>query len=160
MEKIINFTDSDVANTAISIEERGIAFYTSMAKKIENQTVRDLFLRLAEEEKEHRDAFKYIFKDVNHGNRIFSIGTAHYLKSLLKTSIFPKEEELSKIVDSLESPSKALALGIQAEKDAILLYHELYNNVDNEETKKTINRLLEAEKLHLVDLREQIEELS
>lgn len=150
----IQLNDSDIANMAISIEERGILFYKNLAEKSTKQNVKEIFLRLSEEEKEHREAFKYIFRNIVTGNRMFSPGTAHYLHSLLSTSVFPKEEEVPAVVESFKSPQEALTVGIQAEKDAILLYHELYNNADDEETKKVISKLLEAEKLHLVDLRE------
>ena len=53
----------------------------------------------------------------------------------------------------------ALAIGIQAEKDSILLYHEIYKQVKSQVAKSMLSILLEEEKMHLVSLREQMDGL-
>lgn len=47
-----------------------------------------------------------------------------------------------------------------AEKDSILLYHELLQRARDSRVKDMLSKLLEEEKMHLVELREQYEEMS
>jgi len=53
-----------------------------------------------------------------------------------------------------------VAIGIQAEKDAILIFHELTTRTRSEKIKKILYDLLEEEKIHLVELRGYLEELN
>ncbi|MDA8234883.1 MAG: hypothetical protein M0Z31_08825 [Clostridia bacterium] len=87
---------------------------------------------------------------------MFAPATAEYLKAVLSTTLFP---ESLQSLEGVKTIKDALAVGIQAEKDAILLYHELYQNTENPETKEVLSKLLEEEKMHLVDLRDYMEEM-
>nr|WP_269438228.1 ferritin family protein [Phosphitispora fastidiosa] len=45
------------------------------------------------------------------------------------------------------------------EKDAILFYQELYNSTGSEKVRDTLSKLLEQEKMHLVELRDSMDEM-
>jgi rubrerythrin len=64
-------------------------------------------------------------------------------------------------VDNQEvmSPAEALAIGIQAEKDSILLYQGIFNQSKSQAVRNALSILLEEEKRHLVELREHLEEM-
>ena len=149
------FSDADIAKLAINMESRGMAFYNSAARLTDDPEIKQVFHKLAEEEKEHREVFTRLFAGVTGENKMFSQATAGYLKVVLSTSLFPEKTDSMERVKTVKD---ALAVGIQAEKDAILLYHELYQNTENPETKEVLSKLLEEEKMHLVDLRDYMEE--
>ena len=54
--------------------------------------------------------------------------------------------------------TKALELGIQAEKDSILFYTEMIINARYVEAKNAFRRLLKEEKKHLIDLQTRLNE--
>lgn len=154
-----SFSDADIAKLAINMEARGMAFYNSAARLTDDPEIKQVFHKLAEEEKEHREVFTRIFAGVAGENKMFDPATAGYLKAVLSTSLFPDYDQADQTLEGVKTVKDALAVGIQAEKDAILLYHELYQNAVNPETKLVLSKLLEEEKMHLVDLRDYMDEM-
>lgn len=151
--------DKDIAKMAIGIEEKGMMFYTRVADKFTEPAIKEIFLRLAEEEKEHQRTFQKLF-DMAAGERVFDEDTAKYVRNLLDSSVFPPKNDMDELLNQIKSPRDALAIGVQAEKDAILFYHELYEHTLNSEAKNAISKLLEEEKFHLIEMREQMEEMA
>ena len=151
-------TIPEVYKIALSNELRGAAFYAAMAKRSKNNETSDIFHKLAEEEKEHHRLFQMLIEksgDTREDN-VLNSERAVFLKSLFNNNVFPADaEELTGHI----TPRDALSLGIQAEKDSILLYHELLEQTDNKEVKEMLSKLLLEEKIHLVELREQLEEM-
>ncbi|MFW5993810.1 MAG: ferritin family protein, partial [Halanaerobiaceae bacterium] len=54
------FSKMEVIEMAKDIEKRGLNFYRSQADKTDNKKVRELFLRLAGDEKDHFQRFDNI----------------------------------------------------------------------------------------------------
>lgn len=156
MVPVSKLDQSDIAKMAIGMEDRGRKFYTAAAEAAENTAIKDVFLRLAEEEKEHKATFEKLFARAT-AEKMFDQETVTYVKALLSSNVFPEEHE--KTLANVSNSKEALAMGIQAEKDAILFYHELLDHAVDEETKDILNRLLKAEKIHLVELRNELDEL-
>lgn len=153
MEKL---TVAEVAKMAVTMEEKGREFYEWAAGQFQEDSIKQVFIRLAEEEKEHSRIFKKLM-DLPEAGETTDPQKTRYIKMLAQAGdIFPHRSE---IYDSVKTPVDALAYGIQAEKDAILLYQELYNGAVSEVVKSAISRLLEEEKMHLVELRESFDEL-
>lgn len=149
-----NLTVADVAQMAINMETKGMHFYNWAAKQFDNRLVRDIFLRLSEDEKEHIKVFTRLL-DLPGTEQELKVKSEQFIKMIgLKADIFPHHGEIS----SVSSPAEALSLGIQAEKDAILLYQELYNEAESDDVRKVLSKLLEEEKLHLVELRDYMDE--
>ncbi|AGL00449.1 ferritin family protein [Desulfoscipio gibsoniae] len=150
-------TELDVYRIAITNEMRGASFYSSMAANSTDDKTKAIFHKLAEEEKEHHKAFQAILQKAEEITaEPLNKQTASYLKTLSENSVFPVE--MNDLVARI-TPNQALAMGIQAEKDSILLYQELYIHTSSADVKDMLSKLLQEEKLHLVELREQYEEL-
>ncbi len=150
-----NLTIADVAQMAVAMETKGMHFYNWAATQFDNRLIRDIFLRLSEDEKEHVKVFKKLLGLSSAGQQL-KVDSGRYLKMIgQRGDIFPQHGE----INDVSSPAEALSLGIQAEKDAILMYQELYNASESDEVKKAIGKLLEEEKMHLVELRDYMDEL-
>jgi len=149
---------AEIARAAMAIEEKGANFYTALAGRTAEEGARQIFLRLAEEEKEHRRVFEKILTAVG-SDEVLDRETSEYLSSVLKGNVFPGASTLGKFVGEIRTVKDALAVGIQAEKDAILLYHELMVRTKSEQARKMLYGLLEEEKRHLIELRNYYEEL-
>lgn len=147
---------SQIFDMAIRNEETGHRFYTLMAARTEDEGTKKMFELLASQELEHKRSFEYMLGELQQeANSQLDIKTFNYLQAVLKTNFFPGLE------GDITLPSQAkdaLAMGIQAEKDAILLYQELYNSISSPGVKKMLSVLLEEEKMHLMELREQYQE--
>lgn len=154
----VQITMPEVYKIALNNELRGAAFYSSMARRPKTRETADIFHKLAEEEKEHHRLFQMLLDKTGDTSKDSILGseTAAFLKSLVKYSVFPADtEELTSRI----TPEEAMSIGIQAEKDSILLYHELFTQTENNEVKAILSKLLLEEKMHLVELREQLEEM-
>jgi len=152
-------TLESIIKIAISIEEKGSRFYALMATRSVNDKIKSIFERLSREELEHKAAFekllRYEIENSNEGS--ITEKEAKLLDSLVKTGVF---HQMKTGEDSpVEKPMEALALGILAEKDAILLYQGIYNQASSQVVKDMMSRLLEEEKMHLVELRENMEDM-
>ncbi|HWQ76818.1 MAG TPA: ferritin family protein [Syntrophomonas sp.] len=145
----------DVVHIAITLEKKGADFYLSLKEKAPAPEVRDMFHRLAEDEKMHARQFEEL------------LGKKPDLKDNQAAADFMEYLKAVNGHDFLTGPftdkppanfKDALAIGIEAEKDSILLYHELYQALPPGEAQDAVSRLLQEEKLHLVELRNYQEE--
>ncbi|MHB9093069.1 MAG: ferritin-like domain-containing protein [Eubacteriales bacterium] len=116
-----NLTVGDVTRMALSMEERGFSFYNWAAQQFHNEDVTNMFIRLAQEEKEHAMVFKRLMDLPDTGEEV-SADTGRYLRILAESGVvFPDHQDISH--ETVKTPADALAVGIQAEKDSILFYH-------------------------------------
>jgi rubrerythrin len=147
---------ADIARMALAMEEKGHKFYSALAGRVDDEKKKQVLMKLAEDEKEHRKLFEKIITGYSDEEQLDE-ETSSYLKSLQKDNIFP---DLTGTEDSLYSIKDVIAIGIQAEKDAILIFHELTARTRSEKIRKILYDLLEEEKMHLVELRDYLEELN
>lgn len=149
---------SDIVRAAMGIEEKGSHFYAALASITEDEKARQVFYKLAEEEKEHRRLFERLLS-LPQEDEYLNEEVSSYLGAIIKGNVFPGPSTLKAFVDDIKSVRDALAIGIQAEKDAILLYSELLGMIKSDNASKLLYELLNEEKNHLVELRNYLEEL-
>ena len=147
------FNALEVMEMAKDIEKRGLDFYKKQAKKTEDGKLKDLLLKLAEDEQDHYDTFSKMLdkaKDLTDTDSDYVYGedVSAYLRALIEFTVFPSEEEVEDKIHSIED---ILELAINAEKDSILFYREMME-YNNEDTNKILKRLVDEEKQHLLDL--------
>lgn len=148
----------DIAKLALSMEEKGYKFYTALAGRVNDARQKQVLLKLAEDEKEHRKLFEKIITGYSDDETLDG-ETSSYLQSIQRHGIFPDLSGAEDYGDDIHSLKDVIAIGIQAEKDAILIFHELIARTRSEKIRKILYDLLEEEKLHLVELRDYLEEL-
>ncbi len=146
------FNFNEVLEMAKDIEVRGREFYSSHAEKTDNDRARKLFQRLASDEDDHYERFVEIqqeFQDKTgrSDDYISDPQVDAYLEALVEFTVFPAADK----VGELEDLKSILDTAIRAEKDSILLYSGMKEQNEGE-TKKVIQKLIEEEKSHLVDL--------
>lgn len=147
-----------IIKTAISNEEKGSRFYAKMARGTEDKKIKTIFEKLAREEEEHKSTFEKLLRhEIAQGMLEIPEKEAKLLETLVKTGVF---HQMDNGGTEAKTPVEALAIGILAEKDSILLYQGIYNHTNSQVVRDMMSRLLEEEKMHLVELREQMEELS
>jgi rubrerythrin len=143
----------DLFYIAVGIEKKGIAFYDVMARSSPQQDIREVFLYLTGMERRHVQIFQEAFHLLSKSQFLSDRDYPGYVQTLLDNSVFTDELADSEIVNNLTSDVGAIELGIQAEKDSILFYYEMLDQVD-ETIRDAIKRIITEEKSHLKQLSE------
>ncbi len=146
-----SFNAVEVLEMAKDLEIRGCNFYTAQVNKTARQDLKELFLKLAEDEKEHYQRFIELAQTVkdetkNEAEYVYEPEVSAYLKGLVEFSIFPDNDSVE-----LTSLKEILKIAIYAEKDSILFYREMLEH-NKGETAEVLRELLEEEKKHLMEL--------
>jgi rubrerythrin len=148
----------DILKMALLMEERGYRFYTTLAGLVKDERVKQLALKLAGDEKEHKKLFAQIINEYS-GDEILEQEGISYLNAIGKGVIFPDISGIKDLAGKIDSIKDVLSIAIEAEKDAILLFHELTVRISSQKINRIIYKLLEEEKMHLIELRDYLEEV-
>ncbi|SDL06158.1 Rubrerythrin [Halarsenatibacter silvermanii] len=148
-----SFSFNEVLEMAKDIEEKGENFYQNQAELTDNSEAEKLFLRLAADENDHYRRFQKLQEDFQQetgreDEYVTDSDVSAYLEALVEFSVFPADEEEKVEARDLE---EVLGMAIQAEKDSILLYTEMKED-NTGTTAEALDKLIEEEKEHLVDL--------
>lgn len=156
------FNEIEAAKIAQNMEANGLAFYQKAAARANDQATRDVFLRLAEDEKEHLARFQELEEKLQ-GERRAGAGYADdaeigaYIDRLLKTQVFGDASDVARLADQAESDYETLAVGMRAERDAIVFYQEMLDFVDSKVAKEAFTHILAEERKHLLILGDRSE---
>jgi len=158
------FNEIEAAKIAQNMETNGLAFYQRAAAKSRDPAVRDLFLKLAGDEKEHLATFQEL-EETLHTQRIDRAGYTDdaeinaYIDRLLKTQVFADRNDVDRLADQAADDMEALAVGMKAERDAIVFYQEMMDFVDSKDAREAFDWILKEERRHLRGLGERSEAL-
>jgi rubrerythrin len=156
------FNEIEAAMIAQNMEKHGLDFYQRAATKAKDTATRDLFLRLAEDEKKHLARFEEL-EETLHAARREGAGytddadLSAYIDRLVETQVFADEGAVARLADQVESDYEALAVAIRAERDSILFYQEMLDFIDSNAARETFSRILQEERGHLQTLGDQSE---
>jgi rubrerythrin len=157
----IVFSGSELINIAIGIERRGITFYDVMAKSTDNEMARAAFESLVEMEREHLKTFQDMLTETEeHQPRENSTREySDYVQAIIDEAVFTDDMITSEIAMQADSDIKAIELGISAEKDSLLFYYEMKENMP-QRIVPLVNRIIAEEKSHLQQLSETKKKLA
>ena len=159
-----SFQCIDALEVSLSIEKQGFIFYDKAAKSAIDPRVRDVFLRLANEEKEHIQSLqnKTRFLQPALANKAASrkSGTESFIKNEILGKVFPVPGDDKNEVHIAHSDFEALGIGIDAEMRSIEVLNQLMASEKKMDVRMIFNHLLVEEKKHLSALEEIKKELS
>ena len=150
-----SFQCADAIEISLFVEKEGLLFYESVGKKIKDPQVRQVFSRLADEEREHigtlQEKSRYLQPAIASQNR-HNEHLARFISEELKGKIFPplKDSALQNINDD----KQALDLGIESEKKSIEILQSLLEKEKKLDVKAIFSHLLVEEKRHLLMLKD------
>jgi len=149
------FSGGELINIAIGIERRGITFYDIMAKSTDSEMARAVFEELVEMEREHLKTFQDMLEQVDEhpATEVPAQEYPEYLQALMDNAVFTDDMITSEMATQADSDVKALELGISAEKDSLLFYYYMRDNMPRRSI-PVIDRIITEEKLHLQQLSE------
>ena len=135
--------------TAIQIEQDGLAFYTEAARQTDDPNGEKMFLSLARDEQAHLKLFEDARESLLAEGKWLSPEQVEAIspRRFERPPIFPTVEEI-KTVDLPERQLAALQRGIQAEQDAITFYSEQLEESDDPDARAMYAYLVEQEEGH------------
>jgi len=156
------FNEIEAAKIAQNMEKHGLEFYQRAAAKAKDTATRDVFVRLAEDEKKHLARFEEL-EEILQADRRAKKGytddadLAAYIDRLVETQVFADEGTVARLADQARSDYEALAVGIRAERDSILFYQEMMSFIESNRARAAFSTILDEEREHLRILGDQSE---
>ena len=157
------FSVRDIAEAAVEKEKRRRAFYAKVCELSTDQSMKDLFQFLTDEEDKHVATFTRLRDSLPQETRAeeYDEEMDAYMDSVIDDRLYSK-------IDSAEFVEKAISsrtvfqLAIGFEKDAILYFREFLPFLTDADT-ETVRGLIEEEKGHirrLAEVQKQMDESS
>ena len=150
------FTLLDAIKMSISMEEEGVRFYTLAEEKAADPEVKIMSRFLRDVEYEHIEHFRDLLASMSsragEETGLLDPGTESYLRHSAETAAFPAPGAADRALDGINDICDMLRLGIRAEKDSILYYRELVEQIPFPEAVTTIRKILSEEKQHFLVL--------
>ena len=151
----LSFQCVDAIEICLFIEREGLSFYEKAVKNALEPKVKTMFLRLAEEEREHlqilQTKLQFLKPAISgKGRRQQKIGS--FIGEELEGKIFSVSK--NNIVEEFKNDLEALEFGIEAEKCSIQILNDLLTNEQKLDVKSIFAHLLVEEKKHLLLLEE------
>ena len=155
------FSTKEIIDIAIGIEDSGYYFYTRCRDKFDDESLKEMFSFLAEEEMRHKEFFENLESNIKDAKGIVTTEYFQYLTAIGDEKVFKDNNNIDNAIKDMNSPIDAIIVALEAEKDSILFYSELKELYDNDnETKTMLNRIINEERRHVVtlmDIKEKID---
>ena len=147
------FSFREVIDMAIQLEKNAETFYRAALKEMSTPSLEPVLVCLADEERNHADWFeklKRVAEKTEAGTQGEEL-SGSVLRDLVGDQKFSLDEvDLSKI----ESVQELIELAVEHEKDTIIFYQMLQSFIDDSETAKELNEIIDEEYQHIKFLTE------
>jgi rubrerythrin len=153
---IQHFSGFEVIRAAMEVEKNGHRFYSGMALRAVNPTVKELFAMLAQDEVEHLRRLKGL--EAKYAGGAFFDNEEEFLPYLQRfrdTEIFPSEASLAGMIDGPALDLKALDLAIEAEEKFAAYFRTAAGNAREADGKEAFAWLAGEEERHAEILRKR-----
>lgn len=137
--------DLEILKTAIINEQEGHQFYLMAAENAGDQDVKDVFLNLAADEKDHESWLRKVYRD------ILESGQPGQL-IINESSLSPKIFSRDKLKNAGGLTVSALHVGVMMEKDSMDFYQRAAAQTKIAELKALLEALANWESRHLEQL--------
>ena len=146
----------DAIEISLLIEQEGLAFYEKAARNVLDPMVKNMFLRLAEEEKTHIQILKnkanFLQPALSNSKMRDQTHKNPFVDENIKGKIFPAFDQ--KTVNKFKNDIEALNYGIEAEQRSIETLAKLLKNEKKLDVKAVFSHLMVEEKKHLALLQD------
>jgi len=160
------FNIDEVFEMAEQIERNGVAFYNKAAEMFPEYTKKNIFLKLAEMEKEHEKRFHQMRLDLANKEREISQfldpqgEAAAYLRAMVSGKVFDAKLDPTTRFNQVRSLSEVLRIAIDVEKDSIIFYLGLKEMIPQGLGRDKIDLIVREEMSHVTILSDLLEKLS
>jgi len=159
----MNYSGIEICKIGIEIERNGHQFYTKAAEMIEDDKLKQLLLRLAQDELEHEAVYQRLLDEFASDNEqqeecCFDEHYDAYIKALANARVFTDRNTVERVLGKIEGAVDILETAMGFEKDAILYLTEVRQFVQAKD-RGIIDDLIGFEKDHLAILDARLEKI-
>jgi len=143
------FSEPEMLQIAILMEEDGYNFYTNGANYTTGKT-KEFLLAAAGQEFIHKERFTKLLAELRTNKEsdseyIFDVVVAEYLRNLIENQVFDKKEQPR---DAFKDLKSALTYALKAEELTISIYTQMYEKVSQNDVIGILSTIIEEEKAH------------
>jgi rubrerythrin len=151
----------DILKTAILLEHRGKAFYTTAARETQSEAVRQFFTMMAEEEKEHIEFLSRQFAEFEKSGKFAKNTIEKPSNDAEAANIL--SDKIKKEISAAGFEAAAISAAIDFENRAVEVYQGRANDATDPNEQEMYQTLADWERTHFhmlhkidEDLREQV----
>jgi rubrerythrin len=146
------YSGAEIFEIAMELEEAGRVFYETLAEESENHDLADLCRNLATQEGDHYRKFKSMGAELvqRPASRPLTWDELHFAQMLIEERVLSDPDAAREAARSVDVTGM-LDTAIRLEKDSVLLYTELLNEVDEEDV-PAVQQIIDEEKSHVRSL--------
>lgn len=149
------FRITDIRNIAIQIEKNGEASYRQAAQEVSDPKISTLLVWMADEEERHRKWFEKLESETEippEKAELEKMGQS-LLRDMVANQTFSLDQQQ---LNQTETLAQLLSQSQAFEEDTILFYEFLLGLLDNAETARELEAIIEEERLHAARLEELV----
>ena len=158
----VTFNAFEIFEIAEQIEQNGTNFYIRAAELFDDPKTRDMFLRLAEWERQHELTFAQMKQQLSEQDRQQSTPEPDDLlpdpRVMAGMAVFGIRSKPAEELRGRQSRMDILRRAVEKEKDSIVFYHGLKEFVVAEADKEKIDDIIKEEMKHIVILDQSLKE--
>jgi len=139
----------DMVQTALGMEEKGMAFYAKAIVECSNELGNDIFTKLRDDEVIHVERIKDIVADLTGGKGWTDSWKTHQPHHEDLGMVFRKlAEKHGKNIVASTGDIEALSVGIDFEQKTVTFYQEALGQAEDPMERVFVERMIEEEKGH------------
>ncbi|HQQ67998.1 MAG TPA: ferritin family protein [Candidatus Cloacimonadota bacterium] len=150
------YSVNEVIEFAVQIEKNGYAFYHEASKRKDlNPKAKEFIEFLRDQELNHEKTFLALRDDDDMQHLELTQDwelIAEYLKTIVAGRIFNSEDSAIKKAASAKDIKEIVENAISFEKDTLLYFHAINDNVANVKAKTALRRIINEEVSHVLKL--------
>lgn len=144
-----SFSELEMLKIAILMEDEGYKFYKNGANNTKGD-LREFLIVAGKQELIHKQKFDKMYKDIESKDEamaeyLYDDAVSGYLKSLIENQVFKKEEEYK---DAFVDMKTAVKNSYDMEVRTIEVYIKLFEGIQDEESKKIMDEIINEEREH------------
>lgn len=143
------YSGAEIFQIAMEMEETGRVFYETLAKNSQHPAVAELCRNLAKQEAEHHETFKTLSAELvkRPVSRTLTWDELSFAQILIEERVMSEPEEAEEAASS-GNLAGLLETALRLEKDSVLFYRELLEEVDEEDV-PAVQEIIDEEKRHV-----------
>ena len=147
----IFFSMREVIEMAIAMERSGQAFYQNASKLARENSLKELFQYLAEEEEKHLKTFQDFYNTLKEKPEITPYNWEEakpYLEALVDSKFFSSPEKAINLAKEAKDELEVIYAAIDFEKDTLLFFYQILEMIKSQE-QGLVKKIIEQEKKHI-----------
>jgi rubrerythrin len=149
------FDVAEVVRVGVEDEKTGVALYTALSARAEDDKLRAMYAELAEQERVHQGRFEQMLEVLGEhaAAETYAGEYAAYLRALMADRAFPSAEAACEAAAKCVGDREALDMAARMERDTLVLMHEMRTLVRDAD-KPIVDELIIEEQSHVTLLSE------